>query len=77
MKQAGRVRGGVKPSGGCETLETERSREVECPADHRGFLVPRTLQGRKARGRHRARSSTARGGPQSAVAPGGHTLQEA
>jgi len=76
MKQAGRVRGGVKPSGGCETLETDRSRELESPADHRGFLVLRALKGTKAQQgtaqlEHRRRRTS------SAVASGGHTLQEA
>lgn len=61
MKQAGRARGGVKPSGGCKTLETERSRTVEGPAHVRGFPVLRALEGTKAQGgtalleRHRAR----------------------
>jgi hypothetical protein len=48
MKQAGRVRGGVKPSGGCETLKADRSRAVEGPAHHRGFPVLGALEGRKA-----------------------------
>jgi len=76
MKQAGRVRGGVKPSGGCETLEADRSREVEDPAYHRGFLVLRALEGPKAREgtaplEHRRRRNAR------AVASGGQTLQEA
>jgi len=50
MKEAGRVRGGVKPPGGRETLEAERSREVESPAHHRGFPVLRALEGTEALG---------------------------
>jgi len=68
MKQAGRVRGGVKPSRGCETLETDRSRELESPAYYRGFLVPRTLEGPKAQ-EGTARSSTAMGGPKARWRP--------
>jgi hypothetical protein len=50
MKEAGRARGGVKPPGGRETLEADRSRGVEAPAYHRGFPVLRALEGTKARG---------------------------
>jgi hypothetical protein len=76
MKEAGRVRGGVKPSGGRETLETDRRRGVESPSDHRGFPVLRALKGPEAQEEPRKLELPAKQA-HGAVAVGGQTLQEA
>jgi hypothetical protein len=78
MKEAGRVRGGVKPPGGRETLEAERSRGVESPAYHRGFPVLRALKGPKALGgtapaRAACSSGHRRGGVRRSNSVGGAT----
>jgi len=48
MKQAGGARGGVKPPGGCETLEAERSRVWKARWIERGFPGPIALKGHEA-----------------------------
>jgi hypothetical protein len=72
MEQAGRVRGGVKPSGGWETLETDRSRVRQARRMERGFPVLGALEGTKAQGgTAHARAARARWWR------GGHTLEGA
>jgi hypothetical protein len=78
MKQAGRVRGGVKPSGGCKTLETDRSRELESPAYVSWLPRSASAVGDRSPGRNRAaRASpwavTRRGGVRRSYSEGGVT----